>query len=171
MSRNNNSIVVGPEQVIAAITDYKPHDFGDLLKPVSSSYEKIQINHAGIEIIALNCEHTYQVKHKEIENIAYLVKMDGFNILHVGDTDWELAVSCFNKLGLTNNKLDVAILPFWMMYSEEDKSRIQSNINARYMIATHISPENANEFEQRFQSFFPQDLSLTNKNESHVFYK
>ena len=91
-----------------------------------------------IKISSIPVKHTYQARHSAIQNFAYLVEIGGRKVLHVGDVLAESKV--FKSHRLEKRKIDVAILPFWMMQSDKDAAFIKKYIGAETLIATHLSP-------------------------------
>ena len=67
-------------------------------------------------------------------NIAFLVSMDNHTVLHLGDTDWVLAEPVFKKEKLTEQSIDIAILPYWMLLGKYLKEKVESLLAPKEII-------------------------------------
>ncbi len=114
-------------------------------KPLSKTFDKIKINtfpiaHAGAE------------KTEWIQNTGHLIEIEGYKVLHVGDPYFgkeELL-----KANLTTQEIDVAILPYWFLNSEEGRAVVDSTINAKRYIANHIPIKLKEEIANLFKGNF-----------------
>jgi len=90
-----------------------------------------------VTISSFNIPHTgYRGRHASVQNIAYVITMNGNTVLHIGDAETETAdaFARFNDLAP-----DVAVVPIWFLHSEDGR-RIISSIAPKMVIATHIEP-------------------------------
>lgn len=76
-----------------------------------------------------------------MQNIAYWVNLNNFSLLHIGDTDWDKVSVAMAKLQNPDRKLDVAILPYWLLLDPESINNVEQHIRPKYLIATHIPPD------------------------------
>ncbi len=84
------------------------------------------------------------------DNSGHLIEINGFKILHVGDPDYIIDPS--EVAHLKETEIDVAILPYWMLYKENYLKANQSTLEAKTYIANHIPPAEVNELTKQFQS-------------------
>lgn len=99
---------------------------------------------SGLAVYAFNIPHTGQQRHSKVQNIAYLVKSDKLNILHIGDADIDPAAFERIKLG----KVDILIAPIWFLTNQKGIQLIQEIIRPGKVIATHISPQEKQSLEK-----------------------
>lgn len=76
---------------------------------------------AGFEVASYNIPHTWQQRHAQVQNIGYAVKMNGINILHVGDADTDDATFSQYAFG----QIDVMIVPLWFLTGRDGIHIIQ----------------------------------------------
>ncbi len=102
LRENAESIIIGPDQVKEELakTGNDTNNFLEQVKALVPNDEINSIEHQGINVKSIKCDHTYQARHKDIQNNAYLIDINGYKILHVGDTEWDLSKDAFNKLNL-----------------------------------------------------------------------
>ncbi|NAS32860.1 hypothetical protein GTQ40_17915 [Flavobacteriaceae bacterium R38] len=128
------SIVVGPGQVGKMIKDDK-----NFAKVLTDDYSKQEFFHQDIKIRAFKMDHAGD-RHISIENVGHLVSIGGKNLLHVGDTSWNLKNKMFKKLEIDKEHVDVAFLPYWMLLDKNAKSQLKKYFKSTQIVATHISP-------------------------------
>lgn len=75
---------------------------------------------------------------KTIENLGIIVELSGFRILHVGDADG-LAPN-YTPHTLAEERIDLALVPFWYFGSETGRKIVTEQIKARHLLAVHIQP-------------------------------
>ncbi len=148
------------------IRDKSRSEFQSNLKQVSFSEKACTVNHSSIAIKAFKSPHTHDARHASAQNIAFLVSMDNHTVLHLGDTDWVLAEPVFKKEKLTEQSIDIAILPYWMLLGKDSKEKVESPIAPKEIIATHIPPNFAEETGKKMQIIYPNIIQFTELNEN-----
>lgn len=174
LEENREAIVIGPNQVKQEILGLKSQHnekVGERVKAIAYNNEIHSIGHQGIHVQAIQCNHVNQERHASIENIAYLVEVNGFRILHVGDTHWGLTEEPFEKLAIKSNKLDIAILPYWMLLEDSSKEKMQKLIAPKHIIATHIPPSISKDEEQELMQEFTSITLFTKLGENLTYKK
>ncbi|WKK67129.1 tetratricopeptide repeat protein [Lutimonas zeaxanthinifaciens] len=167
MSENNSSLTIGPEQAKKEIAVSKGSSKESLarVKVTPSDHRVRTYEFQGIVVNSIDCYHTYQEKHKGVQNIAHLVDINGYKILHVGDADWKMAAEALDQLNLKELNIDVALLPIWMLNDESSKKMVKEKINPKNVIASHIDPRSGHEVVNRLNYRFPNSTGLVELNE------
>lgn len=174
LEENREAIVVGPNQVKQEITGLKSlykEKVTERIKGISYNDEIHTIRHQGVHVKAIQCNHVNQNRHASVENIAYLVEINGFKILHVGDTNWDLTEEVFKKLGLKENELDIAILPYWMLLTDSSKDRVEQSIAPKHVLATHIPPSFTKDEKSRLEQEFEGITLFTELGQGFIYNK
>ncbi|SDN09469.1 MBL fold metallo-hydrolase [Kriegella aquimaris] len=166
LKENVQSLTIGPAQVKEELekTENSTEKILEQVKVVGLDNQINTIKHQEILIKSIRCDHTYQTKHKNIQNVAHLIHVNGYKILHIGDTEWDLSKVAFNKLNLVESNIDVAILPFWMLIDEKAKYNVKEYINPEVVIASHINPNDSNQIVKEIHKNFPKAVSLVELN-------
>ncbi|MBQ0732704.1 MBL fold metallo-hydrolase [Aquimarina celericrescens] len=135
LKTNHKSVLFGPEQVTKSIGNLK----NNIYTIGTKDYIKQNFNLGNTRITGLKIDHAGK-KHLSVENVGYILNIDNKKILHVGDTDWLVELNLFPQLKLSDEAIDIAILPYWMLLHDNASVLIQKYINPEHVIATHISP-------------------------------
>jgi L-ascorbate metabolism protein UlaG (beta-lactamase superfamily) len=86
------------------------------------------VNGIPVEILGL--------KHHDLEHNGYIVEIGGRRVLHVGDTDD--AEKSFPAFRLDTARIDVALVPAWMVNTEKGRRVIERWIRPRQVVAFHL---------------------------------
>jgi L-ascorbate metabolism protein UlaG (beta-lactamase superfamily) len=70
----------------------------------------------GVHVTTLALPHAKGAR-TEVDNVGYLVTLDGVRVLHVGDA--HLAPELFAPFRLPARRIDVALVPYWYLLEEE----------------------------------------------------
>ncbi len=130
---------------------------------------KIQLNCISIEVgrqtdttIQNIPKKIYRVKHLHDDsgniaiNLAYLIMLDNFKILHIGDAPIDYNKSSYDQFHLEKEKIDIVFQG--ASPSEATKQFIQEVIKPKYIIAMHIPPKDIETESRNFLSFYPNGL-------------
>jgi len=112
-----------------------------------TGFTQKQLDHKNITITALNFPHAANFRpktpesikikfHKEFPNYAYLIEVNNWKILHIGDGDFTSPEIDVEKLMKMN--IDVALLPSWV--PEEDGGlEFIKRIKAKKVVFMHLT--------------------------------
>ena len=98
------------------------------------------IRNGQVEVTAFKCPHV-NARHAAVQNLAFLVHINGYKVLHVGDSHWDVAALALQRAKLTTLSIDIAILPYWMLLDKNSKEKVDQLIRPKKLIATHIPPK------------------------------
>jgi len=108
---------------------------------ITIPYDDYRINEyqfEGMQLQAFRMDHGNEYLHKNVQNIGYLISIGGKSILHVGDTDWYEHV--FDALQLPLETIDLAILPYWLLWDDQGPQWVDQYIKPKRLLLTHIDP-------------------------------
>ena len=121
--------VIGAPQVVDSLLA------SDAVNAWDKNTEVFYDNLSSLRIKAFNIPHTWPQRHAKVQNIAYLVELNGFRILHTGDADTDMDAFTHAGIGL----IDAAIVPEWFINNKSGKQIIE-NLGAKKVIVAHIPP-------------------------------
>jgi L-ascorbate metabolism protein UlaG (beta-lactamase superfamily) len=75
-------------------------------------------------------------RNREVEHLVYVVEIGGRRVLHAGDGDFTEEV--YRAFRLDTARIDVALLPNWVVTSAEGKRVIERWIKPRQVVAFHV---------------------------------
>ncbi len=156
LNANQKAVLFGANQV----TKEFPGQNDRVFTIATKDYTKQTIVIGKTKVTGLKINHAGK-RHVSVENVGYLITMNTKKILHVGDTDWLEKIDLFNKLDLTNEAIDIAILPYWMLLQQDAPSLIKKYINPKQLIATHISPRIKKQELLELKNRYPDTYFLT----------
>jgi L-ascorbate metabolism protein UlaG (beta-lactamase superfamily) len=121
----------------------------------------------GVAIELLGLPHG-GARHRHVEHLGYIVELGGRRVLHVGDTD--VSDAAFAPFRLDTARIDVALLPAWMMTSESGRRVIEQRIRPRQIVAIHMGRAGAAGTERTARevaTLAPRAIALVRSLEAH----
>jgi L-ascorbate metabolism protein UlaG (beta-lactamase superfamily) len=97
-------------------------------------------------------------KYARIQNYGHLVEVGGIALLHIGDAAMNAAD--FERAGLDEQRVDVALIPFWFFQPGPGAEVIETYMDAALKIAVHIPPGEMEEVKEYMAENFPKVLIL-----------
>ena len=97
-------------------------------------------------------------KYARIQNYGHLVEVGGITLLHIGDAAMNPAD--FERAGLGEQRVDVALIPFWFFQPGPGVAVIETYMDAALKIAVHIPPGEMEEVKEHLSENFPKVLIL-----------
>ena len=117
----------------------------------------------GIAVEVLGLPHGGR-RHRGVEHLGYIVEIGGRRVLHVGDTD--ISEAAFALFRLDTARIDVALLPAWMVTSSEGRRVIRRWIRPRQVVAIHVGEGDQQEVIRAVQSAMPGALTFVHSLET-----
>ena len=127
---------------------------------------KVTLNVSGIKIKGLGLKHS-GANFAWIQNLGYVVELDGKKFLHIGDAD--MTEENFSSLGLVEERVDVAFIPYWFLLSNAGRAIVQNQIRPKRVIAMHVPPAEAAEVAEQVRRAYPNAVTFTNILETKTF--
>lgn len=92
----------------------------------------------GIKVTAFFIYHagSSDARTRKIENMGYLINVDGTKILHLGDSD--MNPDRFKELDLKSMGVDIAMVPYWYLADEAGISIVNDLIAPKHLIGIHF---------------------------------
>ena len=120
----------------------------------------------GITVHLLGLPHGGE-RHRQVEHLGYMVELGGRRVLHVGDTD--ISEAAFAPLRLDTARIDVALLPAWMVTSRAGRQVIERWIRPRQVIAIHVGDGEESRTSREVQAAMPTAITFARRLESRRF--
>lgn len=124
-------------QVIATPSDPELEERVIASEPREGKRDRLSF--AAIEFDVLSLHHGRE-RRPPVANIGFVVNLQGFRVLHVGDT--EIDTEELIPYALHDDSIDVALIPYWLLVSDDGK-RLVDSIKARRLVAIHVPAEYA----------------------------
>ncbi len=171
LEHNSNGVVMGSSQLKKDVVTFHSNADSITSRFYSVPYDKKPhtTETSGIEITAIRCDHTNPQRHNQTENIAYLVNLGNYSVLHVGDTDWKLTHEPFKTLDIKNKNIDIAVLPYWLLLDDNDISQVNELIAPKHIIASHLPPDFSKSDQEELRKRFSNITLLMELGKVHYF--
>jgi len=156
MQASRSTLLYTSEQVIGLMRE-KCRDFMTrsprvhVIDPQYGAPEGIEI--PGVKVTVFPLSHGTR-KDALIQNFGHLVEMGGVSVLHLGDAAMD--AEDFERAGLAQRKIDVALVPFLYFQPGPGTELITKYLNAPLKIAVHIPPGELGEVEAYMAETFPK---------------
>ncbi len=169
LQNNQRAELVSTEQIAEAVKkDF--NGFAQIesrVKRVPHQWKtKVPLTVAGIPVTGLGLKHA-SPQFTWIQNLGYIVELDGKKFLHVGDAD--LTLENFSSLNLKDEGIDVAFLPYWFLLSEQDRKVVETHIAPKQVVAVHVSPADSARVVAQLKVAYPQAHTFTKILETKEF--
>ena len=112
------------------------------------------ISHGGLRVRVLDLPHGGSWR-GSIENVGYVVEVDGTRILHVGDADTDPAR--FAAAAPLLGDLDLFLAPAWY-FREGEGPRILRDLGAERLVGVHLPPARDRGLERILAARWPEAL-------------
>lgn len=86
-----------------------------------------------VHVRALGMPHGHTTV--RVDHAAWLVRLDGWTALHIGDT--QMPPGEWHSLGLAGNGVDVALIPYWYMMDDDFASALIAIAKPRTIVILH----------------------------------
>jgi L-ascorbate metabolism protein UlaG (beta-lactamase superfamily) len=118
----------------------------------------------------------YRVKHlgdsigNRSINLAYLITINNFKILHTGDGPLDFNQSYYEKFHLDKEKIDILFIEYFGQ-SVAKKQFVKEVINPKYIIAQHIPPADIEAESKKFLDAYSNGILFRIPMETKTFIK
>ena len=107
--------------------------------------------------------HAYRTLHSGLraspENLVYLLNVDGWRVLHEGDSDGQ--IETFQKMELGNDPIDLALVHFWFPLNPDAARILQEVLKLEHIALIHLP--------KRLEEKAPGDIEKVKKYYKDIF--
>lgn len=111
-----------------------------------------------IKIWAFFIYHAGGRRTQSIENMGFLIELDGKRILHLGDSDMDL--KRYAELNLKSMDVDIAMVPYWYMADEVGIKIIKETIQPKHLLGIHFPKLGSDMADETIAGNFPEAYVL-----------
>jgi L-ascorbate metabolism protein UlaG (beta-lactamase superfamily) len=161
LQNNRNARLVSSEQIAEAVKkDFNGYStIESRVERVPHEWKrKVALNVSGINLKGLGLRHS-SPQFSWIQNLGYVVELDGKKFLHIGDAD--MTEENFSSLGLVEEKIDVAFVPYWFLLTNAGREIVQKQIQPKHVIAVHVPPAEAAQVAEQVRKAYPGALTFS----------
>ena len=177
---NPSGVLVCPDQVTRVLSEDRHYQTirSRIVSMTPDTLKSIDTTISNIDIRSMRLEHSHYMehdpitglsknRHRNIENLGYLIRYKGKSIFHCGDTN-PLNKKEYETFAIHEEHVDLAFLErLFISKNLQGWEVIDSFIQPRQIILMHIAPRNRSLFEDYAQEV-PEMTLFTDKMESRV---
>lgn len=150
---NPSGVLIGPPQVMDTLRTVEPEfeSSGITARELDLGlFESAEIEVEGFHVRAIRLRHSAYMekdentgeefnRHEGVENLAYLIEVDGLQMLHVGDAVLSQNLDLFDENGFEKTKIDIMFLEFFD-WSDETKAVLDRWMTPDHLVFMHLPP-------------------------------
>jgi L-ascorbate metabolism protein UlaG (beta-lactamase superfamily) len=125
---------------------------------------------AGIHLKIYRTRHSGDSTGTSSVNMVYLITLNNFKILHIGDGPIDFNRSYYDQFLLENEKIDILFLNFSAL-SNKTKQFVQTVVKPKYIIAMHIPPKDVDTESIKFLGVYQNGFVFKTPMETKTFAK
>lgn len=162
MQASSSARLVSSQQVVNLFYDRcrnfpKDSSRVEVVELASGEAHTIELGPTGsVTIFPLSHGHG---KFARLTNYGHLVDLNGHTVLHVGDAATQ--ADDFRAAGLKNRPIDLALVPYLYFLRPRGETLLQTEIDARHLVAVHTPPGEVAAFESELRQKYPSALSFS----------
>ncbi|WDD97106.1 MBL fold metallo-hydrolase [Thalassomonas actiniarum] len=139
-------------------------DSAHIISPELTGFESQHFSHESIKVSVLSFPH--MAPQTQTQNYAYLVEVNGWKVLHVGDADINAEVIAAHQLAQKN--IDILLIHDLFPLVKENYQALLEQINARKVAFVHVMDKKVKPLTQWLKDNLPDAALLATGHESVV---
>lgn len=145
-----------------ALLDRKDPSYDEIAPRVTAVFpppgRRRTILTGGIRVDAFRISHG-RVNFGSVEQVGFIVYAGALSFLHLGDGI--IDERGLEAVGVLDERIDAAFLPFWYLTHEYGKRLMQNRLKPRQVFAVHIPPPQQAGIESAIADFMPGAVALS----------
>jgi L-ascorbate metabolism protein UlaG (beta-lactamase superfamily) len=125
---------------------------------------------AGVPLKIYRVRHSGDSTGTSSVNLAYLITLNNFKILHIGDGPIDFNRSYYDRFNLEHEKIDIVFLNHFLL-SDKTKQFVQTVLKPKYIIAMHVSPKDVETKSVKFLNAYQNGIVFKTPMETKTFVK
>jgi L-ascorbate metabolism protein UlaG (beta-lactamase superfamily) len=159
LGNNPNTKLIAPPQVTANFSSSQIVN----ITPSFWSSETVFINDIEIEVFYMRHFDAFGNDFSNVQNYGFLVRMGGYNILHLGDV--EMTVENLQSFGFVEKNIDYVLIPTFNTeahLTQAHKDALLAEINPSNIIGLHLLSSSINTIKQQVNNLYPNAIIFSN---------
>ena len=167
LNANPNTKFVAPPQVLSGFASSSQIININVPK---FSRETVTVNNITVDILSLRHFDAFGNDFSGVENYGYLIELDGFKILHLGDVD--MTSENFDNFDLANEGIDLVIIPTFVQsvhMTTTNRDVMLNQINPADIIGTHLLSSSISTITNQVLAIYPNAIIFETPFESKAY--
>jgi L-ascorbate metabolism protein UlaG (beta-lactamase superfamily) len=143
-----DAVALGPRQAADSLERHAPQwpRIADRFVAVTPGPgERVERRVDGVEVLGLGLHHPPS-RNQPVQHSGWLVRIGGRTILHLGDAGLDEAE--FAPLRLEDDRIDLALVPFWLL-DDEGRAFLDRHVRPGRVVAMHVPPGDVSPTRER----------------------
>jgi L-ascorbate metabolism protein UlaG (beta-lactamase superfamily) len=157
---NPRATFLASQQVLDSLARYEPArslPSHQLVPSTMAPGTRRRLTVNGITLDVLGISHGTG-RHRSVQHLGYLVELDGVRILHLGDS-W-VEDDTFKPFRLDTSRVDVALVPSWLLRNAATRQVILREIRPRTIMAFHLGRDDEAPVTREIHEALPAAIIL-----------
>jgi len=167
LSQNPNTKLIAPLQVLSGFATSSQIINIDVPK---FSRETVIVNNITIDILSLRHFDAFGNDFSTVINYGYLIELDGFKILHLGDVD--MTSENFDNFDLANEGIDLVITPTFVQsvhMTTSNRDVMLNQINPAGIVGTHLLNGSISTITNQVLAIYPNAIIFETSLETIIY--
>lgn len=159
LERNPKARLISSEQVVEAVRKAAKPEVKERIESVEpKGADKVTVEAGGVKVEVLKLSHGTG-RFAKISNLGHIIHMGGKRLLHIGDA--ELNAGTTEPLERHARGVDVAFVPYWLLFGEKGRKFVQETLAPKTIVAIHVPPSEAESATKRIHAAIPSAIVWT----------
>jgi L-ascorbate metabolism protein UlaG (beta-lactamase superfamily) len=166
LNKNHNALFIGTPKMLERLNGKVMP--GQIESSLLTDFESMEYKHNDINISALNFPHM-SPHPKQAKNYAYIVEINGWKVLHVGDGNVNAGIIEGQKLA--DKKIDVALIHDLFPVNQKNYLELIKQMNVGKIVFVHMTDDKAEPLKKWLKENLPNASMLVTGYESIILNK
>ena len=164
LDKNPQTLFIGTPQILTSLEGEVTS--AQLVSEVLTDFQSTRFTHNDIKVSVLNFPHMGFDNHQKTQNYAYIVEVNGWKVLHVGDADVNADVIQGHNLADAN--IDIALIHDLFPVKKENYVDLLKLMNVKKVAFIHMTDNKADSLEKWLKKNIPKATMLVTGHEEVV---
>ncbi len=166
LDKNTQVLFFGSRQSTELVKEINSDNDDQIITIVTDTYQKQTKKVGDVSVTGFYMNHVSPDRHGSVQNVGYIIEIEGKKILHTGDSNW--FEEAFTELNLQEENIDIAFFPYWMLLNHQKIVQLRTWVNPKHIVATHLPPNGYEDYINTIEPTYPESYSLTTLNQKIV---
>lgn len=166
LDENSETLFFGSRQSTELVKEAGSNNDERIITIETKDYQKQTVKAGDISVTGFYMNHVSPARHGSVQNVGYIIEIEGNKILHTGDSNW--FEEAFTELDLKDENIDVAIFPYWMLLNHQKIIQLRTWVNPKHIVATHLPPSGYEDYIKTIKTTYPKTTFFTTLNQKIV---
>lgn len=159
LEHNPKARLISSEQVVKQVrAAAKPEVQAQIESVEPNGADKVTVEAGGVKVEVLKLSHGTG-RFAKISNLGHIIHVGGKRLLHIGDA--ELNAGTTTPLERHARGVDVAFVPYWLLFGEKGRKFVQETLAPKTIVAIHVPPGESESARKRIRDALPNAIVWT----------